>query len=291
MNDTSTGLFSRLVGKARTAIRGVAARHTLRQELLECDRSDMLDNILADINLSRSELGPLIANHTLSSRLFGAMAARLGVDPAQDGVVMKRDLQRTCTLCAHQSKCQHWLDSGHSEGYEQFCPNSDYWRALKVRIAAAVPRHGILVATDGSESADRAVDVAADLASKSDCDLFLVNVAHVPARTGYTPKDLDPGLKALIEPERVPLAEPHESLSSQILARAVKRAELRHAPRIYTLSSAGETDETILGIAAERHIDFIVVGKRGLGRLAGLLQGSVSQKLAAKARCTVIIVP
>ena len=140
MDDTATGFFGRLVDKTRTALRGVAARHALRQELLECDRSGTLDVILADLNMSRSELKPLISNYPLSSRLFGAMAERLGVDPAQDGPVVKRELQRTCALCAHQSECQHWLDSGRSEGYEKFCPNTDYWHELKERITAAVLR-------------------------------------------------------------------------------------------------------------------------------------------------------
>jgi len=141
MNDTSTGVFGRMMGKARTAMRDIAARHTLRQELLECDRNGMLDNILADINLSRGELKPLIANYPLSIRLFGAMATRLGVDPAQADPATKHDLQHTCAVCAHQNECQHWLDSGRSEGYEKFCPNSEYWHALQTRIAAAVPRH------------------------------------------------------------------------------------------------------------------------------------------------------
>lgn len=141
MNDVSTGLFGRLVDRAKAAMHDIAARHALRQELLECDRTGVLDDVLADLNLSRSELKPLISNYPLSGRLFGAMAARLGVDLAQDGEVIKNELQRTCGLCTHQSECQRWLESGSSEGYEAFCPNSDYWHDLRARISAAAPRH------------------------------------------------------------------------------------------------------------------------------------------------------
>lgn len=292
MNDTSTGVFGRLVDRAATAIRDIGARHALRQELLECDRKGVLNDVLADINLSRSELKPLISNYPLSNRLLGAMAARLGVDPSQADAVTKHSLQRTCAICAHQGECQHWLDSGRREGYEEFCPNSDYWPALKARVAAAVPvMKGVLAATDGSESADRAIDVAADLARRAGCDLLLVNVAHLPPRDGYKLEDLDPGLRALMDAEKIPLAELYESMSHQILAKAVQRAEARHAPRIHTLSRNGEPVETILGIVEDRYMEFIVVGKRGLGRWTGLLHGSVSQKLATEAHCTVVVVP
>ena len=175
----------------------------------------------------------------------------------------KHSLQRTCAICAHQGECQHWLDSGRREGYEEFCPNSDYWPALKARVAAAVPvMKGVLAATDGSESADRAIDVAADLARRAGCDLLLVNVAHLPPRDGYKLEDLDPGLRALMDAEKIPLAELYESMSHQILAKAVQRAEARHAPRIHTLSRNGEPVETILGIVEDRYMEFIVVGKR-----------------------------
>lgn len=141
MGDASRGIFGRLVDRTTMALRDIAARQALRQELLECDRSGVLNNILADINLSRGELQPLIANYPLSIRLFGSMAARLGVDPAWEGPAMRRGLQRNCALCAHQDACQHWLDSGRSEDYEEFCPNADYWRALKARIAAAASQN------------------------------------------------------------------------------------------------------------------------------------------------------
>lgn len=151
--------------------------------------------------------------------------------------------------------------------------------------------HGILAATDGSENGDRAVDIAADLARQADCDLLLLNVAHAPPRTGYSVEDLDPELKALMDAEGIPLVEIYQSIAEEIVAKAARRAAARHAPRICTLVSAGDAANTIRDIAEDRHMDFIVVGKRGLGRIAGLLHGSVSQKLASNARCSVVVVP
>ena len=44
-------------------------------------------------------------------------------------------------------------------------------------------------------------------------------------------------------------------------------------------------------IARRENADAIVVGKRGLGQLSGLLLGSVSQKVVSVAPVTVMVVP
>lgn len=133
-------VLRRLFNRARGAVRDVAARHALRQELLDCDRTGTLDSILSDLQMSRGEIEPLIENYPLSTRLFGAMAKRLGVDPTHDEPQMRRAIQHTCAVCAYQRECQHWLDNGRTEGYEEFCPNADYWHALKTRIRSVARR-------------------------------------------------------------------------------------------------------------------------------------------------------
>jgi nucleotide-binding universal stress UspA family protein len=46
----------------------------------------------------------------------------------------------------------------------------------------------------------------------------------------------------------------------------------------------GDPAETIIETARRENADAIVMGRRGRGRLAGLLLGSVSQKVASLAR-------
>ena len=48
---------------------------------------------------------------------------------------------------------------------------------------------------------------------------------------------------------------------------------------------------TIIDIAQEKGVDAIIVGKRGAGRVAGLLLGSVSQKLVSLSPVPVTVVP
>ena len=52
----------------------------------------------------------------------------------------------------------------------------------------------------------------------------------------------------------------------------------------------GDPAEEILAHIAEHGIDLVALGSRGQGRLAGLLLGSVSQKVASLAPCAVLIV-
>lgn len=133
-------VLGRIWSRARGALRDMAARHALRQELLECDRSGVLDSILDSIQVDRAELEPMTRNYPLSLRLFAGMTKRLHLDPRTDGPLMLRTLQHTCAVCTHQRQCKHWLKSGQTEGYDEFCPNADYWHALKERIRAAAKR-------------------------------------------------------------------------------------------------------------------------------------------------------
>jgi nucleotide-binding universal stress UspA family protein len=59
---------------------------------------------------------------------------------------------------------------------------------------------------------------------------------------------------------------------------------------IHTETLEGLPAEAILDVAKNRDVDLIVMGSRGLGRLAGALLGSQSQKVVQHAPCPVLIV-
>lgn len=140
----------------------------------------------------------------------------------------------------------------------------------------------ILVATDGSDGADRALDAAADLAKSCGAELVLVTVEQ-----GYLRGDLEEFRWA----ENATVDEILNAVSAEILKRAGERAAARGIKPVRSHAGLGEAASFILDVAAREQPDMIVVGKRGKGRLSGLLLGSVSQKLVSLAQCKILVVP
>lgn len=134
----------------------------------------------------------------------------------------------------------------------------------------------ILLAVDGSTHAERAAQMAAELARCTQATLRVV-VAYdpVPDYLG------EPNLQAAIS-ARINAAE-------SILQKALEIiGDIDPPPHTSILE--GPPAEAILNVAETRQVDLIVMGSRGLGRLTGLLLGSQSQKVVSHAKCPVLIV-
>ena len=141
-------------------------------------------------------------------------------------------------------------------------------------------RHS-MAATDGLEGADRAVDVAAELAKAFGGELLIVTVGGNVS--GEEMRQL--------ERAEGNIGEPLDMLSNQILRAAKTRAERFGIGSIRLRPAWGDPAQSIIETAVREAADALVVGRRGRGRLAGLLLGSVSQKIASLAPCMVVIVP
>ena len=78
--------------------------------------------------------------------------------------------------------------------------------------------------------------------------------------------------------------------AEQILRHAEMRTRETSDAEIETVLREGDAAGDILALAHDRGADLIVMGSRGLGRLKGLLIGSVSQKVSQLSDCNCLIV-
>ncbi len=134
----------------------------------------------------------------------------------------------------------------------------------------------IIWATDGSEAADRALPYAKALAEGPGRTLVVVHCKELLiGRAGGYPVLADE--EELQEKIRRQVAELHEQGLDATLQ--IITAAGTHGPH------------AIADLARELDADAIVVGTRGHSPVAGLLLGSVTQRLLHIAPCPVIAVP
>jgi len=146
----------------------------------------------------------------------------------------------------------------------------------------------ILVATDGSEAANRSVDFAAALASERKCDLRIV---HVIGLGEWTFDEF----RHYASEEHVSLADTLNAFSEELLKTARERAEAMGA-RSVEVETLTETrgygiSGSILDAVHAWKADMVVMGRRGRGLISGLLIGSVSQRVSSMADRPVVLVP
>ncbi len=171
----------------------------------------------------------------------------------------------------------------------------------------------ILVATDGSDYAGRAVALASHLAAKSAAKLIVLHV-H--------PREASEELRRMAEAEHMiapsaamsgPAAGPSfpvaalgtgafstrqeelsrdaiEAFGRQILAGANETAKKTGVAEVRTIAQDGDPARAILDCAKREKPDMIVLGRRGLSDLQGLLMGSVSHKVSHLADCACLTV-
>jgi nucleotide-binding universal stress UspA family protein len=136
----------------------------------------------------------------------------------------------------------------------------------------------IVVGTDGSDHAERALDEAIAMAVRDGAALHIVVAFPDPA---VIREKITSGATAI----SVNLSEG----ADQVLARAAARAHEKGV-RPETYARENDPAEAILEVARAQNADLIVVGSRGLSGLQRFLLGSVSAKVSEHAQCSVMIV-
>ena len=136
----------------------------------------------------------------------------------------------------------------------------------------------ILVPTDASEAAQRALLMAIELSKKFGSRILLLHVVFTPEALGYT---LSGGISV-----------PQEELNiygREALTAALAGVDTGNVP-IEKKHFPGHPGIVILEEIESSQIDLVVMGNRGYGAIAGSLLGSVSQRVISKAKCPVMIV-
>ena len=147
----------------------------------------------------------------------------------------------------------------------------------------------ILVASDASAASNRALDMAAQFAILHDAELLIVHVIRemeIPFEIKEIPELEFNQFDAFNDAHE----EVMRKIAETILRTAREKAQAAGVKKIETAIGTGDPATGILGFASRRNADMIVVGTRGLGKLAGSVLGSVSRKVANNAETTCLIV-
>ena len=142
----------------------------------------------------------------------------------------------------------------------------------------------ILVAFDGSEQSDKALDFALDLASKYSAQIALINV--IP----FSPIS-DSSVVIPYGADYATFYKERRSANEKMLAEALNKAKnFQKTLQITKKLIEGRPAEKIVETAKEGMFDLIVIGSRALGGIKEYFLGSVSNRVADKAPCPVLIV-
>lgn len=145
----------------------------------------------------------------------------------------------------------------------------------------------ILVATDGSDHATKAVVFAADLAAKYGAHLILLHAVS-DWGSGRIPEEL--ASYEQVEHVHVTERDVRVGIANEILRQAEAAARAEGATDLDVMLVDGHASKAILQTAKDRNADLVVLGSRGLGDAESLLMGSVSHKVCHQADCTCITV-
>ena len=137
----------------------------------------------------------------------------------------------------------------------------------------------ILVGTDGSERAERAVAAAADIAKGKGARLLIVAAF----------RDEDAHWEGIQSSRAVARGNLRDA-AENVLIRSARHAEEAGVEGVEWEAHAGHPADVMLDVAKDRGVDLIVVGNRGMGGTRRFFLGGVADKVSHHAPCSVMIV-
>jgi len=150
----------------------------------------------------------------------------------------------------------------------------------------------LLVAIDGSENSDYALNIAIKIGEKYGSHVDLVHVRRPPDSTSVV-QVVDPvvgGTTMIIPSQVLPSESDHKKETTNLLQDRLK--VLRESSQIEgnsILRNSSDVAGEILRLVNTGNYDMVVLGSRGLSGLKSMIMGSVSTKVAKEAKCTVLV--
>jgi nucleotide-binding universal stress UspA family protein len=135
----------------------------------------------------------------------------------------------------------------------------------------------ILLAGDGSQHSLRACEKAVYIAERTEgAEITLIHVVDdLPSRTDVMDEEMNP--------RDIP---DHRKKRVQALINIMEEKQVPfHVKHVF-----GEPGPTIVREANDTGADLVVIGSRGLNQFQQMVLGSVSHKVAKRAKCAVMIV-
>lgn len=145
--------------------------------------------------------------------------------------------------------------------------------------------HRILIAVEDSPYSEQALNYGVLLAKNLGSKITLVHVDEIPISSPYSADPLLNESQVMI-PE---LMHIQEEASKALF----KKLEDKYGQivKISTVTKIGRAQDEILAVADECKADMIILGTHGRTGFDHFISGSVSESVARKAKCPVLIIP
>lgn len=138
----------------------------------------------------------------------------------------------------------------------------------------------LLCATDGSHSAEKAIDYAIELARKTGAHLTFITVNHVTSAD----------LAHSVFWDSTMLAAANAQLQAELQHAAAKAKAAGLSDVACATSEGHNIAAAIIGFAESKGYDHVITGSVGRTGVARMLLGSIAQDVIAKAHCPVTVV-
>ena len=151
-------------------------------------------------------------------------------------------------------------------------------------VANTIPNGAIVVAVDGSETADRALAWAARYATLEDRPLVIAHGLGTMGVPEAASLQFDGGASFVLVYEQL------RADGEAIVAAATAKVAESH-PSLGVTAVVEHVDPRQLLLRLAEDASLIVMGSRGRGPFRSLLLGSVTAAVAGRALCPVLVIP